>query len=303
MKPKMPNIHNYIDKEHLILPNEFSHVGLDVPEIIFKYGSAAGKLKDMPFMLPKLVRCLVEAKKSYSSLTVDKSNLKTIDKITLDKLSEYAKSLGVDHIGFTQVPRHLIFDNKGILYPNAMVITMEMTKDRIELAPSVKTTQEIFRTYMSLGIIVNQLTEFLRKLGYNAQAGPALGGDVNYPMLAQKAGLGQVGKHGLLITPDFGPSLRIAAVYTDIENLPYTDSNEHQWINEFCENCNQCVKNCPAEAIYQNSIVLKDQSKVCVDYKKCAIPFSNDHGCTVCVKHCLFFRSDYKKIKESYGSI
>lgn len=61
--------------------------------------------------------------------------------------------------------------------------------------------------------------------------------------------MGVIGKHGLLITPNFGSSLRLAAVYTDIENLAITDSNEHLWVDKFCDSCNRCVKKCTAQVI------------------------------------------------------
>jgi epoxyqueuosine reductase QueG len=128
------------------------------------------------------------------------------------------------------------------MYPNAIVMTMAMAKKSIQTAPSTDSSKEIFRTYKELGVNVNKMTTFLKNKGYNAQAGPAIGGDVNYPMLAEKVGLGAVGKHGLLIGKASGPSIRIAAVYTDTENFDYTDNQEHFWIKSFCNNCNQCIK-------------------------------------------------------------
>lgn len=304
MTPKLPNILNYVAKEDLFLSSEQSHTGLSVPQIIMEYGSLKDKFRDDKVIIPLLFRCLFEAKKSYKKLKVSSTGKKEIDTETLDELKTYMKSLNILDIGFTVVPRRFIFKGKGILYPNAIVITMEMVKDKISTTPSVEASKEIFRTYKELGIIVNKTAKFLKSRGYNVQAGPALGGDVNYPLLAEKAGLGCVGKHGLLITPSSGPSLRIAAVYTDIENLPYTDQSEHLWIKEFCDTCNVCVKKCPAQAIYKESQILSDGSKVCIDYKKCAVPFSKDHGCTLCVKNCTFFKENYNKIKEiSCGSI
>ncbi|WP_297074012.1 hypothetical protein [Thermococcus sp.] len=64
--------------------------------------------------------------------------------------------------------------------------------------------------------------------GYNAQPDLAVGESTNFLLLAQKAGLGHIGKHVLLITPEHGPSVRITAVYTDLK-FPYTDdgAKEH----------------------------------------------------------------------------
>ncbi|MBK5200437.1 MAG: hypothetical protein JJE21_02780 [Spirochaetaceae bacterium] len=75
-----------------------------------------------------------------------------------------------------------------------------------------------------------------------------------------------------------GPSIRLAAVYKDIEDLPISDNNNHLWINDFYKICNQCVKKCMASAIFEEAVVLDDGSKQCIDYKKCEIPFSQNKG-------------------------
>ncbi|MCP4050621.1 MAG: hypothetical protein GY730_07955 [bacterium] len=119
-------------------------------------------------------------------------------------------------------------------------------------------------------------------------------------MLAEAAGLGTIGKHGLLINPRFGPNLRIATLYIDVENLPVNNINEHLWIRKFCQKCNNCQRKCPGSAIYKETKIFADGSKQCIDYKKCAIPFANQYNCTVCVKECLFYKRGYSKIKEKF---
>ena len=177
---------------------------------------------------------------------------------------------------------------------------MDMKKSKIGKAPNITAGKEVWRTYAELGKIVNHLSQFLRERGYNAQAGPALGGEVNYPLLAQKAGLGYIGKHGILISRRNGPSQRIAVVYTDIENLPNTDSDRYNWIPAFCVTCNRCVDKCPGDAIYKEARVFEDGSQQHIDYRKCAMPFSETMGCSVCIKECTFFRTDYDKIEAKF---
>ncbi|MBK5242991.1 hypothetical protein [Clostridium sp.] len=45
----------------------------------------------------------------------------------------------------------------------------------------------------------DNFTGFLKQRGYKTEAGPAVGGEVNYPLLAEKVGLGSIGKHGLFL--------------------------------------------------------------------------------------------------------
>ncbi len=302
MKKFLPGLEPYIDENTSVVradPN--SHVGLIVPEIIMAYGDVKTKAKGAKNILPKMFKTVREMKKSYRSVTrnpqLGKTLLSTAD---LRELKQFARDLGAEDIGFTRVEPTMIFKDKKILFEYAIVLTMEMKKVAIDLAPSTKAQAEIFRTYLGLGVIVNKIADFLRNKGYNAQAGPALGGDVNYSLLAQQAGLGAIGKHGLLITPALGPSLRLAAVYTDIENLPLNETNEHLWISSFCAKCNKCVRSCPAGAIYQDTTVFDDNSQQHIDYKKCAVPFSQQYGCTICVKECVFYNHDYYKIKENF---
>lgn len=70
-----------------------------------------------------------------------------------------------------------------------------------------------------------------------------------YPHLAQNAGLGFKGRHGMVITPEFGPRQRISVIFTSIQNLPVNSSNEHSWVPDFCLKYGGCVKKCPGNAI------------------------------------------------------
>lgn len=288
------------ETDELIYAAENAREGLSVPKITMKYGG--GKkwaFQEMKTVMPTMFKTLYNVKKSYSSITRNpKENKIKASKEFINNLIKFSKSIGVSEIAFNEVDRNLIFKNRGILYKNAIVVTMEMKKEPIDKAPSIETSKEVFRTYFGLGVIVNKIADYLRKNGFKAQAGPALGGDVIYPVLAMKAGLGVIGRHGLLISPGYGPRQRIAAIYTNIENLPFARGNEHMWIKDFCAQCGKCRKKCPGSAIYEKPIIHEDGSQTHIDYKKCAVPFSQNSGCSVCIKECAFNQNDYYKLKE-----
>ena len=298
----MPNINKHLkrDREY-IAPASNSHEGYSVPELVLKYGSIWSKARAIPNLGHYMIGCLYQLKKSYRSLyrqpLEPKQEISEKDLLDLESL---ARSLGACNIGYTVVEPSYIFSNSAILYRNAMVLDILMEHGKIRSAPSKSAEKEIFRTYYVLNRAVNKIKEFLNSRGYNAQAGPALGGEVNYPLLAQKAGMGHIGKHGMLITPSFGPSIRLAVVYTDISNLPMSESNEHSWIPDFCETCNRCVNKCPAGAIYKDTVIYEDGSHRYIGYKKCSVPFSKDRGCTVCVKECVFFKGEYNRIRDGF---
>ncbi|MFC1804140.1 [Fe-S]-binding protein [Thermoproteota archaeon] len=209
----------------------------------------------------------------------------------LEKLKEYLLSLSVGQFEFVKLPQDLIFQELGVFYDNAIILAMEMSKEIINKAPSQETLNMVFGTYDDLGKAVNKLAEYLRDHGYAAQADHPLGGLVLFPPLAQKAGIGWVGKHGLLITPEFGPRLRLAAVYTNIGNLPFAESNIHGWIEDYCKICRICVKQCPPKAIGDESVTHETGRITHISQQDCFEYFMQYYGCSVCIKVCPFSKS------------
>jgi ferredoxin len=218
----------------------------------------------------------------------------------LAELEQYAKSLGVSSIGYTQVPQRWIFQGKAILHLNAIALTMEMDKVRIDTAPSIACEQTVIEIYRDLGIATNNIATYLRKHGYSAHAGHPLMGPAMYPPLAQLAGLGWLAVSGLIVTPEHGPRVRLSAVFTNIENLPFSTQNEHAWVEDFCSACGICIRQCPAEAILPEPIRHKNGQITCVINPRCFPYFSDYYGCSVCIKVCPFNHTSYDRIKQSF---
>jgi ferredoxin len=66
----------------------------------------------------------------------------------------------------------------------------------------------------------------------------------NHKMAATSAGIGWIGKNGLLISPDYGPRLSLVTVLTDAPIEP--DGPVEQ---SLCGDCMLCVQYCPSQAI------------------------------------------------------
>lgn len=271
-----------------------------VPLVVFDYGSLWGPIKRMGRLRKLMIANIRELRRATTSIRNNprRGNLR-IDAATLAALEDYARSLGVSEIGYTQVNPDYIFKNLSILYPNAIVFAMEMDLEKIEQAPSVPTLLEIFRTYYQLGYVVNQISELLRERGFDAHAGPALGSEGSFVPMARDAGLGEVGKNGMIITKEYGPRVRLAAVYTNIENLPLAEENPHEWVRDYCDMCDLCVTHCPAGAIFLEPREAPEGGPVFIDYRKCAVPFSTMDGCTLCIKHCPFMHGRYDQLHET----
>jgi Pyruvate/2-oxoacid:ferredoxin oxidoreductase delta subunit len=277
-----------------------------VPLVVMDYGSIRSRLEQMRYKGLKeyFIGTLREMQISAKSVRNNPySGRKTMDAETRAELEAYAKSLGVAEIGYTRVNPLYIFRGFRILYGNAMVFTIEMDKAKIKGAPNMESFKEVFRTYYQVGLTVNKVAEWLRERGFNAHAGPAGGGDVNYIPVAIDAGLGVAGKNGLLMTRKNGPRVRLAAIYTDIENLPISQESPHGWIRDYCESYNICVQKCPADAIFKETKTLVDGGPTFIDHTKCADPFSNENGCTLCIKHCPFSYAEYDKLKARFEQV
>lgn len=224
------------------------------------------------------------------------------------ELEDYAWEKWKVRIGFTEMPEDLIFKGKAVLFKHVLVCIQEMDKEKINLAPDLAAGQEVQRVYNSLGIAINDIAFWLRRR-YNikCQANHPLGGLVNTPPLAGKAGMGWQGMDGLLITPEFGKRNRIAPIFIDDKYFEYTDNRECEWIESFCSSCRKCQKNCPANAIFpkrkiSNNSLAGITVKTCIDREKCFPQFMKTLGCSICIKSCPFSKGEevYYKLKKAY---
>lgn len=200
-------------------------------------------------------------------------------------------------LGFTELPEQMIFKGKSTLFKYALVVGQEMKKKEIDYAPGYQAGKEVMRVYGSLGIVVNDIAHWLRKRGVRCQSNHPLGGLTNTTSLAGKAGMGWQGHNGLLITPEYGQRVRLAPVFVEHKYFEYTDNRNHDWIEEYCELCNRCEKECPQQAIYSDKVVrIEDvpgvgSLKTCIDRDLCFDFFWKTMGCSVCVKVCPFSKS------------
>ena len=130
----------------------------------------------------------------------------------------------------------------------AIAITVEMDHSMLNSAPRMPTVMESARQYAASAQIAVILAAAIRALGYPARAHI----DGNYrviaPLVAKDAGLGEIGRMGLLMTPRLGPRVRLAVVTTDlplIVDAPTWDPT----VIDFCTKCTKCAAVCPSQAI------------------------------------------------------
>ncbi|ACL70104.1 hypothetical protein [Halothermothrix orenii] len=224
----------YFESKHgLLIKNMFFAMGLKNALKILKIMA-----KYMPSMLRERNKCFTDLEEylneinesgQISSTAQEKYLIESYpNKELWNKLKNYAWEKWGVIIGFTELPRQLIFKDKAVLFKYALVCIQEMDKNKIDLAPELDAGEEVQRVYNSLGIAVNDIANWLRKnFGIKCQSNHPLGGLVDTSPLAGKAGLGWQGHNGLLITPQFGPRNRIAPILIKNKLFEFTDNHEH----------------------------------------------------------------------------
>ena len=254
--------------------------------------------------MPLMLASLMGIRESLKSLRKNPARPKTeASSEFIAGLEAYLLGLGASSVGYTRVPGRWVFRGKGIMHTNAIVMSMEMDRPRIDTAPSLDCEMAVIEIYRDLGRIANAGADYLRAEGYSAHAGHPLMGLALYPPLAQMAGLGWMGANGLLITPEHGPRVRLAAIFTSIENLPFNTQNDHQWVEEYCATCQVCIQKCPAQAITTEPRRQNNGQITYVENERCFPYFSDYHGCSVCISVCPFSRNSYGILKRQMKKI
>lgn len=217
----------------------------------------------------------------------------------INNFEKYAHTLGIKDVGYAQITPDLLVRDKFIQYPNAIVVTMEMAKEIIEATPGPEAQKLNESAYKKLADISYKLSDYLRKHGYTTEVAHPYGGIVKFSELGEKAGLGSIGKSGLLISPELGSRQKISAIFISAANLPAKENNEYSWITDYCDICGKCIRACPEKALIENETCSGEKETEFV--KELCIGCS--HGCTSCIEECPFEQKDYTEIKNRFDKI
>ena len=250
-------------------------------------------------IIPKIFKSVKKSRRDYKNeMKTPLGDLKHATKELWEEITEKAKSLGIDLIGFAPVDEKLIFKNDYVggiklLYENGIVLGMEMDYNAINTAPEPPAGLKSLRIYAELGEVTNELTDFIRSKGYRAIACHPLGGPILLPAMAVKAKLGKIGRQGLLITKKFGPRQRLSLISINAGPLPEIQEEEFD-ISKYCEKCRWCINFCPVNAILEEPVINENGIITRIDSDKCFEYFYKTTGCSVCIEKCPFHKTGYQ---------
>ena len=210
------------------------------------------------------------------------SVLTGIAKLNPDWVYEYPfRSRGFPMDEPVEVPAH---------WEYAIVVGTPMSWDPLYANPNFGTSED---AYSKSRIVAYRLVSFIKQLGYAARPHtPGADYDLMVPPILVDAGIGEQGRHGVVVTPELGSNFRPAIVTT---NLPLgVDKPIRFGVQEFCRSCKICAEQCPSGAITQgDKSVVRGYRRYAINPSKC-LRFWNSNlgnmGCRICVAVCPYTR-------------
>jgi len=218
---------------------------------------------------------------------------------------------GADMVGICKLDRRWIYSHsfdlgsgeyntqeipEGFQY----VIVMGFGEDyqMLRYAPTYIADAETSLGYSRMAITNAYMSRFIKVLGHKAMSCSTNTVGMTIPM-AIEAGLGQLGRNGLLITRKFGPAVRISKVLTSLPLIP--DSPVDFGVTELCHSCKICSDKCPSNAILpgERTTETRNESnapgvlKWPINAEQCMGQWSRIRKpCTICISVCPFNKPD-----------
>jgi epoxyqueuosine reductase QueG len=204
-----------------------------------------------------------------------------------EEIEKELKSKGAEFIRFVDISHLPHEDRKGL--PYAILIGKTLSPEYIQdlLANNTKENEFQIKEAMTDKMADDMAINLIKK-GFSAYSQSddnlALTGfydkdNQNTPLphktIALLANLGWIGKHDLLITPEYGSAISMCTVLTD---APIETTNNTP-ISPRCGNCNICQDICTVDAIKGNIWTLDSSRDSMVDVVTC-------YTCQKCMAIC-----------------
>lgn len=205
-----------------------------------------------------------------------------ITKLNPDWVYKYPmRGRGMDQDKLLEVPKH---------WEYAIVFGVPMSWDPMYANPNYGTSHD---AYAMSRIIAFRVASFIKHLGYPARPHtPGTEYDLMVPPIMVDAGLGEQGRHSVVITPELGCNIRPAVVTTSIPMA--ADKPIDIGVQDFCKTCKVCAEQCPSGAITTGGKVeVRGYKRYQVHTSKCHNFWQSNlgnMGCRLCIASCPYTR-------------
>jgi ferredoxin len=209
------------------------------------------------------------------------------------QVSNFALSHEADGVGIAAMDSLYVFEGYTIDHPWVIILALAHNYERLREVPSDESNGagvcDVGDQYAKGTRSSYALSNWIRMQGYHADPypGPNAGALVLIPP-AIAAGLGELGKHGSLISHRFGSGVRLAGVTTD---MPLFPTPPHRFgADDFCTTCQVCTQACPPGAIAPTKQMVRGVERWYVDFDKCIPYFTEAASCGICIAECPWTR-------------
>ncbi|MEK6562120.1 MAG: reductive dehalogenase domain-containing protein [Candidatus Binatota bacterium] len=221
-------------------------------------------------------------------------------------IKEVARFLGADVVGITHLDQAYVYSHRArdkaamgqkagdpIHLPHRYAICMGFASDYYKFLSNnsrisdadygMGNNRMIAPTFM--------LAAYIREMGYPARAHDYARGEVNPIPLAVNAGLGELGRHGMLIHEEYGSRIHLSVVTTD---LPLAvDEPVDIGVTEVCKYCMKCARTCPSYSIpFGGKEIYNGVEKYRINVDTCYKYRLAGRGqwtnCVICVSSCCY---------------
>ena len=205
--------------------------------------------------------------------------------------------LGIDAVGISRCPDWTWYSHDATGAPlepphnQAISMIIDQGYETMEGASGddwISVAQSM-RAYLRFSLLGGVIAKQIRRLGYMAKAHSVMDGEVLQPPLLLLSGLGEVSRIGeVILNPLLGPRLKSGVVTTD---MPMAHDKPIDFgLQNFCESCNKCARECPSGAItagpkrmFNGYEIWKSDSQKCTTYR---ITTEGGAMCGRCMKTC-----------------
>ena len=209
------------------------------------------------------------------------------------EVTAFALSHEADDVGITPMDPMYVFEGYTIDEPRVILLALAHNYDRLKQVPSDEMNgvgvTDVGEQYARGTRSSYALANWIRSQGYSATPypGPSASALLLIPP-AIASGLGELGKHGSLISRRFGSGMRLAGVTTD---MPLASTAPYSFgVDQFCATCQICTNACPPGAISEHKQMVRGVERWYVDFDKCIPYFAEKAGCGICIATCPWTR-------------
>jgi ferredoxin len=260
-----------------------------------------GDRLDVPLLLQQLGKLAKAGREEHVDGPVAPQKVEISPERAAEKLKGFALHLGAElarcgplnpafvysHVGKTwNDPARSYGAPIRLDHRHALSIAVAIDPRQIKAGPVVSMICDVMRAYTELDVIATTLAAYIRSLGYPARAHVLCNYQVMCVPVAIEAGMGQMGRHGVMLTRELGSAVKLATVTTEMplaHDLPADIGAD-----EFCRDCKICAEACPSGAIsFGEKKVIRGVEKWAINAQACyRVWHETGTDCGVCLASC-----------------